>query len=99
MRDELLQFGARHRFVDDLLPAILIHLRKLTQLVEDGPSLWLRKFRQLVDDLGCTHIPSIIRSRPFVSVVWLSRSPVVPWSAIKGAINAERWSWRDYKNK
>src|SRR5438552_7820593 len=65
--DERLQFGARHRFVDDLLPAILIHLRKFTQLVEDGPSLCLRKFRQLVDDLGCTHFTSIIRSPPFVS--------------------------------
>jgi len=64
---ERLQFGARHRFVDDLLPAIIIHLRKLTQLVEDGPSLCLRKLRQLVDDLGCTHVSSIIRSRPFVS--------------------------------
>src|SRR5438034_1722330 len=53
MLDERLQFGARHRFVDDLLPAIIIHLRKLTQLVEDGPSLCLRKLRQFVDDLVC----------------------------------------------
>ena len=81
--DERLQFGARHRFVNDLLPAIVIHLRKLTQLVEDGLSLCLRKFRQLVDDLGCTHVPSIIRSRPFVSVVSLSRSPVVPQSMVR----------------
>src|SRR5207237_7285271 len=49
-------------------------------LVEDGLSLCLRKFRQLVDDLRCTHVPSIIRSRPFVSVVWLSRCRVSQWS-------------------
>ena len=37
--DEGSQFGPRRRLVDDLLPAIIIHLRELAQLVEYGLSL------------------------------------------------------------
>jgi hypothetical protein len=57
--NERLQFGARHRFVNDLLPAIVIHLRKLTQLVEDVLALRWTELWQLFDNLSSTHKGSI----------------------------------------
>jgi len=53
--DEGAQFGARSRLVDDLLPAIIIHLRELAQLLEYGLSLCLTKFWQFIDDFRCAH--------------------------------------------
>ena len=61
------QFGARRRLVDDLLPAIIIHLRELAQLVEYGPSLCVAELWQFLNDLGCAHgALIIIWSRRFV---------------------------------
>jgi len=64
---------------------------------EDGLSLCLRKFRQLVDDLRCTHVPSIIRSRPFVSVVWLSRCPVSCGPVVNGPQSLRRTPFHGYR--
>ncbi len=41
--------------VDDLLPAVVIHLRELAQLVEYRASLCVAKLGQLFDDFGCAH--------------------------------------------
>ena len=65
--DEGSQFGPRRRLVDDLLPAIIIHLRELAQLVEYGPSLCVAELWQFLNDLGCAHgALIIIWSRRFV---------------------------------
>jgi len=53
--DEGSQFGPRRRLVDDLLPAIIIHLRELAQLVEYGASLGFAQLREFLDDFGCAH--------------------------------------------
>ena len=55
MFDEGSQFGPRRRLVDDLLPAIIIHLRELAQLVEYGASLGFAQLREFLDDFGCAH--------------------------------------------
>ena len=53
--DEASQFGALGRLVDDLLPAIIIHLRELAQLLEYGLSLCLTKLWQFIDDFRRAH--------------------------------------------
>jgi hypothetical protein len=53
--DEGSQFGARRRIVDDLLPAIIIHLRELAQLVEHRLTLGRAQLREFLDDFRCAH--------------------------------------------
>src|SRR6266446_4860653 len=65
--DEGSQFGPRRRLVDDLLPAIIIHLRELAQLVEYGASLGFAQLREFLDDFRCAHGENYSVGRQFVS--------------------------------
>ena len=52
---ESLQFRARVRIVKQRLPALIVLLRELAQLVEYGPSLSLTKLWQFLNDFRCAH--------------------------------------------